>query len=139
MAKTPLEIMSVYYDKLLTKQPDAKDFVFGVWADHCILTFPGNHPFSGTFHAKSWQPDVYKAALKAKGVVDAKVKCFELAADDKFAVSHYLEIFEFPGGEKLEAERFCIYGFENERVISMRVIDINADAVNEFFNKHFAS
>lgn len=139
MAKSPLEIMTEYYDLLINERPGAREFVFGVWADHCILTFPGTHAFSGTFHAKSWQPDVYKTALRAKGVVDRKTECYELAGDDRCVVSHYLEVFELPSGEKLEAERFCIYGFENERVISMRVLDVNADTVNEFFNTHFTA
>lgn len=138
MTQTPLEILTKYYDGLLNERPGARAYAFGLWAEDCVLTFAGSHPFSGTFPARTWQPEVYKTALRAKGVVDQKVECYDLVGDDRFGISHYLEVFELPSGEKLEAERFCIYGFANDQIVSMRVIDADPEAVNHFFNSHFA-
>lgn len=138
MTSTPLEILTRYYDGLLNDRPGAREYAFSLWAPDASLTFAGTHPFSGTHHARSWLMEVYKPTLRTKVVFDQKTVCYDLVGDDRVGVSHYLEVFELAGGERLEAERFCIYDFADDQIVSMRVIDADPERVNDFFTEHFA-
>ena len=139
MTKTPIEHLTRYYDGLINDRPGAREHALSLWAPDCSLTFAGDHPFSGTHHARSWQVEVYKPTLRTKVVFDQKTECYDLVADGEFGISHYLEVFELASGERLEAERFCIYGFADDQIVSMRVIDADPARVNAFFTTHFGT
>lgn len=137
MTRTPLEFLTRYYDGLLKDLPGAREYARSLWAENCVLHFPGEHAFSGEHPALGWQTGVYKPALRQQQISDRKFRLLQLSGDAEVGVSHYLEEFVLPTGERLEAERFCIYTFADDQIVSMRVIDVDPEKVNAFFNAHF--
>ncbi len=130
MAKSPLEIMTEYYDLLINERPGAREFVFGVWADHCILTFPRHPCVLRHLPREELAGRCLQDRPQGEGRGRPQHRVLRTRRRQSLRGVALPPGLRTPlGREKLEAERFCIYGFENERVISMRVLDVNADVI----------